>query len=57
MAVLSGVSIQTKADKDPGLVYACLVYQRASDCQVNAIVSDIDKTACLSHRSLTVIIL
>ena len=46
MAVLSGVSIQTKADKDPGLVYACLVYQRASDCQVNP---DIDKTACLSH--------
>ena len=33
MAVLSGISIQTKADKDPGLVYACLVYQRASDCQ------------------------
>ena len=33
MAVLSGISIQTKADKDPGLVYACLVYQRASVCQ------------------------
>ena len=45
MAVVSGVSIQTKADKDPGLVYAYLVYQRASDCQVNP---DIDKTACLS---------
>ena len=26
MAVLSGVSIRTKADKDPGLVYACLVF-------------------------------
>ena len=39
MAVLSGVSIQTKADKDPGLVYACLVDQRASDRYVNPIVS------------------
>lgn len=27
MAVLSCVSTQTKADKDPGLVYACLVDQ------------------------------
>lgn len=38
MAVLSGV--QTKADKDPvGLVYACLVDQRASADQVSPIVS------------------
>ena len=39
MAVLSGVSIQTKADKDPGLVYACLVDQRARDNQVSSIMS------------------
>ena len=39
MAVLSGVSIQNKSDKDPGLVYACLVDQRASDNQVSPVVS------------------
>ena len=39
MAVLSGVSIQNKSDKDPGLVYACLVDQRASDDQVSPVVS------------------
>ena len=37
---MSGVSIQTKADKDPaGLVYARLVDQRASGNQVSPIVS------------------
>ena len=39
----------------PGLVYACLVDQRASDCQVNPVVSGIDKAACLPHQPLTMI--
>ena len=53
MAVLSGVSIQTKADKDPaGLVYACLVDQRASADQVSPFVSSSLLIKSVTYRSI-----